>query len=331
MVSPSEDVDAITGAAGHYDTVAVHIKRVVESSMTGKHNFKSAWLKATRAMFQATIMERIMKLEHLDFVEDELSTFKTSMIAQAASLHIMGHQTNRRNDIALELRTQKLVVVSESANDEWEFRLMARVKTVALNSGALQPLPWKSMLLKLGGIADTPRFTQVPDAMPAQCRAARKMAQLFLKEKKATTFHQMIATINSKADALRALDRSFECEIAFLNDFVESMAQVRIRKSALLCFPTKDKKCSLQQASKSIGSIKNSEMLRASGPVIAGEVDGVMSMLSDLTMGICPTDKDIERIRDFYTTVLKRSGVARTSTSWISFRWGMSQKGTDSW
>ena len=71
------------------------------------------------------------------------------------------------------------------------------------------------------------------------------MALQFLEEKKASTCHQMIATLSSKADALRALDRNFECEIGFLNDSVESMAQANIRKSALSCFPTEDKKISL--------------------------------------------------------------------------------------
>ncbi len=65
MFANTEDVDAITVASGHYETVAVQVKRVVESSVTGKSVFKSDWLQASRAMFQATIMERLMNLEHL--------------------------------------------------------------------------------------------------------------------------------------------------------------------------------------------------------------------------------------------------------------------------
>ena len=91
------------------------------------------------------------------------------------------------------------------------------------------------MLLKMGEIPDTPRFTLVPEPLLSQCMVAREMAQRFLAEKMATALHQMLTIINSKADGLRALDRSFECEIGFLNEAVERMSQAHIRKLALAC------------------------------------------------------------------------------------------------
>ena len=83
----------------------------------------------------------------------------------------------------MEFLGQAVHVPLESANDEWEFRLSARAKTLALNSGSLESLAWEALLFSPGKLSDTPAFARVPDSLLSGAKAARSAAAQFIREK----------------------------------------------------------------------------------------------------------------------------------------------------
>lgn len=307
MFVDAADVDAIQKAGERVESVATAVKRVVESSSTGRSVFKSAWLAASRALFREEINERLTNLEHNDFLEAEVVSFKQLMVDGAAGLQQIGHKVYRRTEGTVQYLGQSVAVTFESANDEWEFRLAARAKTLAYNSNKLEPLPWESMLLPPGTLDGVPEFSKLPESLLCDAVAARGAALQFLDEKGATTLHQMIAVINSKAEALRALDRTFECEIGFLNFGAEPMLKTRVYELVLKCLPSEGKAMTIQQSMARINELKASAVVRAANPSLQGEVEGILSMLGDLAMGIAPNDKSIDSFSHFYKTVLKRA------------------------
>lgn len=149
---------------------------------------------------------------------------------------------------------QRVSVKLKSANDEWEFRLACRVNTIALYNCQLDPLPWERLVLPLGALPDTPVYARIPEGMLSDAKAARGAGTQILTEKGAVTLHQMIGVTNSKADALRAIDRSFECEISMLNSNVEDMVKSSLQTKLLDCLPSRSRACLCRKPSSRCGT-----------------------------------------------------------------------------
>jgi len=307
MFVDEQDMVDIMECQGEFEKVALQVKRVVEASYTAKSVFKTALLSATRALFCQQIKERLRELEHLDFEDTEVVSFKKLMVDSSNGLQAVGHKIYKTSVSTLDFLGQAVPVPTEAANDEWEFRLSARAKTLALNAGTLEALPWEALLFAPGELHDTPQFAKVPEAMLSDAKAARSAASQFLREKGASTFHQMMTVINAKGDALRALDRSFELEIAYLNRALEPIVKERVRAQLLKCLPDETNRVTVQQAVQGMGQLKASPLVRAAHPELQGEVEGVLSLLNDLSMGISPREKTVQGFSDFFKIVLKRA------------------------
>lgn len=300
MFAEQSDLDAISKAGEDVEGVAASVKRVVDSSATGKSIFKGAWLTASRALFKQEVMERLRALEHLDFEESETESFKALMVAGASALQRIGHKIYKRSETTLSFMGRQVIVTLEGVNDEWEFRFAARVRTLALNSGALEPLPWEKVLFPPGSLEGERSFAKIPEALLRDAKAARSAAMQFLQEKQAVTLHQMMTVLNAKADALRALDRTIECELSLLNYGTESLVHDKLREQVLQCFPSTEKSMTIPESTKALSDLKLTELFRIAGPRAHGEVEGVANMLGDLGMGIPPTDKQINSFSDFF-------------------------------
>ena len=94
MFADSDDLKAIASCGGRYATVAPAVKRVVDSSTAGKSMFKAAWLVASRAMFQNTILDRLKNLKDLEYAADELASFKKVHGFTARNIQSISHKVS---------------------------------------------------------------------------------------------------------------------------------------------------------------------------------------------------------------------------------------------
>lgn len=90
-----------------------------------------------------------------------------------------------------------------------------------------------------------------------------------------------------------------------MNTVVAPVVHTKVRKQVLACLPSPGGSVTLQHAIKGVSVIQKSARDRASSPVVQGEVDGVATLLSELSMGISPEEKDIDRFSEFFKSLLK--------------------------
>ena len=79
------DIDALVKAGENSESVPKQVKRVVESSHIGKSMYREGWLQVSRYLYQQDIEATLKDLEHLDFDEAEVVSFKGLMVRGLSS------------------------------------------------------------------------------------------------------------------------------------------------------------------------------------------------------------------------------------------------------
>ena len=64
--------------------------------------------------------------------------------------------------------------------------------------------------------------------------------------------------------------------------------------------------CSLPKVIVEVSKLKASPLVIAAGPAILGEIEGVVSLITNLSMAVPPKQHDIEAFSDYFKMVLKR-------------------------
>jgi hypothetical protein len=129
--------------------------------------FKEEIVKVKRVQFVKRIDEQIKQLGHNDFDVAEVAAFKASMRESRKQLVSSGAKTHARVKTVLSFLTlAKMACMVLNGNDEWEFRLVARMLTALINDGKVKMTPWEKLIydhdamLKLGT-----EFQHVPDSV----------------------------------------------------------------------------------------------------------------------------------------------------------------------
>ena len=98
------------------------------------------------------------------------------MLHGVESLRKIGHPIYKKTDSEIEFLNVKVSMVLESANDEWEFRLHARLRGLALNAKLLDLLPWEKWMLTPGEMPNMALFAHVPNELLANNKVCRQAA-----------------------------------------------------------------------------------------------------------------------------------------------------------
>jgi hypothetical protein len=151
MFVSSDDIAKVDGVGEDYHLVPTEIQRIM-SSRVGKSMYGHAWLKVAWGLYVKKIEEQLANLEHNDFLLDEVESFKVLMLRESAALVASGHKLYDKKNASIEHLGQTLKLKLTCPNDEWSFRLAAKLKTVGVNSGVLKKLPWEDVICADGPI-----------------------------------------------------------------------------------------------------------------------------------------------------------------------------------
>ena len=94
------------------------------------------------ALFIETIENKIKGLEHLNYVEEEWNNFVIAMKVTTKQV-MSGLPGFSKKPCRLSMLNVPMTVSILSANDEWSFRLQARVRSVGVSCKALPRMPWE--------------------------------------------------------------------------------------------------------------------------------------------------------------------------------------------
>ena len=208
--------------------------------------YQHAWLQASRALFRIDIEAKLKDLLHLDFEDGALANFKTAMIHGAGQLVSQGHKTYKQSESSIAFMTQSVTVILETPHDEWEYRLYPLAKTVGVNSGVLAMAPWEKLIFDKSTMASIPTYAKLAPDLIAKISCARDAITEALGSKP-QTIREMIRLVNASARIFVQLDRTIQCELAFLNDRAEAMIVAIVQHRILSTLPSDTHQCTIQQ------------------------------------------------------------------------------------
>lgn len=247
MFMATADLDKILEAGDQFGSVASEVKRVCESSEVGKVMYRHALLQCSRALFQQEIQKQLEDLEHLDFEMDAVRDFRAAMVLSGNRLAKNAQSTFQRAKSTIHFLGADLSLEIDNMNMEWEYRLEARLKTIGVNSRALEVLPWESLLFDTGSITGVPQFCKVPAELFTNASAARAATLEYLGSGP-MTLAEMVRIVNYRAKSLRLLDASFDLEVNFLNTRAAGLLIEKVHQSILASLPNEEAQPTMQQA-----------------------------------------------------------------------------------
>eukprot|EP00969_Alexandrium_andersonii_P311041 13743673-Alexandrium_andersonii.AAC.1 len=118
--------------------------------------YRFALVQCSRYLFQQEIADAIADLEHLDFSLKATEDFKEAMILAGGRLMRSGPGSYSKVSTKVSFMSQDVFVDMETANMEWDLRLMSRLKTIGVDVGKAPMLPWEKLIFGGEGIPNTP-------------------------------------------------------------------------------------------------------------------------------------------------------------------------------
>ena len=180
--------------------------------------------------------------------------------------------------------------VTNLADDYW-FRLLARIKSIAVSNGVLPRLPWEQVIWGKDHIADLPTATQVPlDLIAANNNAREACIDLFPRQLE-LALAEMITQLRKHEHVLLSLCNDFVQEIAFLTQRAESMMEQKFRADVLhQMHRAADQEVSVEKAVKYLRGAKLSGLYACMDSKFKVEVDNILSFLCMVNEGNGPKD-----------------------------------------
>ena len=242
MWSSTDDLQKVMACEKDYGSVAESVRAIVKGSETGKSVYKSEWLQASRRLFQNEAGKSLHDLERSDFDEDSVDLWKQDMLNACADLQSIGHNLWQKSSRELQFLNRPIECECEATNDEWEFPFQARIRTIGINNGQLKPLPWEEMLIDFSeGLPGVPRELQLPPVLLAKASAVRAKMLQWATANGETTISGWQEAVAQKEDALKKMDRSIECEVAWLQQQAEELAELRSKEAVLASMPSEER------------------------------------------------------------------------------------------
>ena len=137
------------------------------------------------------------------------------MVLQAKQLVAVGHSVYAGSKQQLRFMTALIESLATCPNDEWEFRLSCRLKTLGVAKKAILRHPWEVALYP-DGIPGAEYDGELPAKALQKIEAGRESCRDFLgTNADQMSFADVKKIVNLRAAVLKKQDRSFECDITF--------------------------------------------------------------------------------------------------------------------
>ena len=199
------------------------IRRVLGASETAAFIFAEFGMKLGFDDYLQMIQDKLKDLEFHDFEPGELKNFKTVMISETNRLAESGHKSFDRKEALINFISFDIRLLTATLNDDWQFRLAARLKTTALNAGTLKFLPWEALIFQVGEIPNARETCVINDELLVDMVNVRDAVAKLLGHGP-YTFSEMRRVVSTHLKSLLALERTFIIEHKFLTEHAEGIA-----------------------------------------------------------------------------------------------------------
>ena len=197
---------------------------------------------------------------------------------------------------------------ADSLNDQWAFKLEARLRSIAVSNGSLQRMPWETLLY---GSNETPLNSYpltltVPEARLESAASSRRAMLKLLLSYPGATFSEMLTVVLSQLDVLKDMDRFVVIDIQFLKHYAAALAEERIRREVLASLPSAPAEIQLmKQSIDGIVRVGSTALCLALGKNWVDELQRLTSMVTSIWSGKGPTALAVTTMREFQRKTLQ--------------------------
>ena len=170
--------DAVSVNAGSEDKTgydAAKVEALVNSSLIGAELFAPESASCEVDSYVADIDKRLIELEQADFTETEVQVFIAISQYSAEALEEHVWQNCLEEKIEIEFCSGKVSRELQNPNDQWQFRLQARIKTLMISGNKVKRTPWEEMLFGASApIGGVPTEVKLDEALIFDAANARE-------------------------------------------------------------------------------------------------------------------------------------------------------------
>ena len=282
--------------------------QLVLATAVGATLYQAEGARLQYDQFLGRIADRIGQLEYHDFRSEEVRSFRALMQVEAREVS-KGAPRFAKKTGTLDFLGEDMQMAILSVNDEWSFRLAARVKAVAVSRGQLPRLPWEVVVFgDRDPLPGFPETVKVPDDLIEPYTNVRAAAKKLLDGYEGLTFADMRRFVAAQADILTGMDRHFAIELQFLRVHAEEVAERGVRSKLLAMLPRDGsvEGMTMATASAQVEALSLDRRVAACHPNLAKEIRTTAQLLRNLMDCEAPSDENVLKMAPFFRQVLAR-------------------------
>ena len=132
------------------------LQRVLNTSLLAKTIFAAEAVSLNYLQFVKNIHQQLEVLENLSYAAEDVSNFKKVMSLEVQRMIASGVGSYEREEASFLPLTKHSRVVLADLNDQWFWRLNARLKQIGINTRSVPILPYEAVLFAEGSLKGVP-------------------------------------------------------------------------------------------------------------------------------------------------------------------------------
>lgn len=237
LVVPDEATEKCYACKTHWADVEEELRLVVESGDLGHLMFGRALQSIAAKKVDSLLEDSVQKLAKTKITPESMAAARQEIIGETKKLGfdaIDVHQTPK--NITVKYRGVALKMSCASILDEWSTAVWALIKTVAVETKALDPLFCEDQLVSEAG----PHYAgaEVDPALLADASGARKAATQAIASYKDVTAETLKQMFSKRGSFLCSIDRTFKLEQVFFEGVSGPKGEERYKMELLACLPS---------------------------------------------------------------------------------------------
>lgn len=284
IVLDEAKVDNIIKTAA-LDLILDDLASVCESCTTGSKMFSRAYCEAQFALVSSKLSSVLQQLDSLTIITAEAINQNKALFSKEVQL--VGKsiaEAFKPKDKHFRYLGVDFTMPVSSIIDEYELRVAAKLRSIAVSSGTLEPL-WCE--LQLAGPQTEARNVKVEYALVEQSAACRSACVDFM-EGKDITGENIKSLFTNKFNFLRQMDKHFQVEMYYFLACVGERGNDRIKSGIQASLPAPSKPVSPRVALASLKALEDSKLFEFVGMGVRSILTSIRSMVESIANDRAP-------------------------------------------
>ena len=257
-------------------------------------------------LYLNSIKKALRTLEDHHFDEVEMSSFQAiSMQEGKAAIDGTGFKAGKAS---IEFLTGCVKVELSTVNDEWSYRLHARMRSLAVSRKQVSRLPWETLMYEDKQI---PGYPETIEISPERLQAMQNVRSAAIRimgswEPEEFTFADMRKMIGPHRETLCGMDRFWIIDHAWLMDHAEHAAERQVRADVSGCLQPRDDGPwpTLEDAYQELVEIRGRRVVAAIHDELAKNLRNLCAILEGIKAGAGPTAAAVSKMAPWYRAML---------------------------